>query len=267
VNQERTHDEIAELLGVYALDAVDDEERAIVDAHLPTCPRCAAEVADHREVAAQLANTGAPAPEGVWARIVDSLEEQPPSLDIFGAARAAGDRSGSLAGPAPSNVTSLDSRRSFRQWLPLSAAAAVLVVAGLVAGIVVADDGGRSPDSVEIAQPALEDVARRVLNDPGSMKVTLASAEDETLEATAVVAAGGEGYLIGNTLPALDESQTYQLWGVRDGAVISLGILGHAPEVVAFHLDEAITALAVTAEAAGGVEKSAQPAVVVGEIA
>ena len=267
MNHERTHDEIAELLGVYALDAVDEEERAIVEAHLPTCPRCAAEVSDHREVAAQLANTGAPAPEGVWARIVDSLEEQPPSLDIFGTAGSAGAGSRSTASPAPSNVTSLDSRRSFRQWLPLSAAAAVLVVVGLVAGIVVTDDGGRSPDPVENAQPSLEDVARRVLNDPGSMKVTLTSADDETLEATAVVDADGEGYLFGTTLPALDESQTYQLWGVREGAVISLGILGHSPAVVPFHLDEAITALAVTAEAAGGVEKSANPAVVVGEIA
>ena len=251
MNQGRTHDEIAELLGAYALDAVDPEERSVVDEHLRTCPRCAAEVAEHREVAAQLANAGGPAPDGLWERIVGSLEETPPRFEDLGR-------------PASSaSVTSLDSRRSFRQWLPLSAAAAVLVVVGLVAGLAVADrdDGGERSREL----PSMEEVALRALDDPGAVTVALRS-PDERLEATAVVESNGSGYLMGDTLPELDESQTYQLWGVRDGAVISLGILGNAPRVVAFHMDDEIHTLAVTAEVAGGVEKSANDAVVVGEI-
>src|SRR5690606_4393398 len=76
------HDEIAELLGAYALDAVEPEEAAAVEAHLAVCPRCAAEVADHREVAAMLAHSGAPAPEGLWSRISASLEEAPPEMEL-----------------------------------------------------------------------------------------------------------------------------------------------------------------------------------------
>ena len=279
MSDERTHEEIAELLGVYALDAVDSDERALVEEHLGSCPRCAAEVADHREVAAQLANTGAAAPEGVWARILDSLEEQPPEMDLSVPARreqpparpVATQPAPAPAGPsATATITSLDDRRSMRQWLPLSAAAAVLVIVGLLAGTLLAADDGPGPRTDEIAQPSLEDIARRVLNDPGSAKVTLASpdpAGEPRLEATAAVEPDGSGYLLGTSLPALDESQTYQLWGVHDDAVVSLGLLGHSPGVVAFHLDENITALVITAESAGGVPQSANDAIVAGNVA
>jgi hypothetical protein len=62
VTGEVRHAEIEELLGVYALDAVEPDERDLVDQHLPTCAKCRAEVAEHREVAALLAHSGAPAP-------------------------------------------------------------------------------------------------------------------------------------------------------------------------------------------------------------
>lgn len=252
MNIERTHDEIAELLGVYALDAVDDDERAAVEAHLQTCPRCAAEVAEHREVAAQLANDGGAAPDGVWQRIFDSLEETPPPFELVRP------RGGAGTGPTPATVTSLAERRSLRTWLPLSAAAAVLVVVGLVAGVVVGDRGDGSRRS-------MEEIVAAALDDPDAATVPLRSADDG-IEALAVVQPDGSGFLMGDDLPELDESQTYQLWGIRDGTAISLGILGSSPDVVAFHADGPIEALAVTAEAAGGVERSANDPVVVGEL-
>lgn len=253
MNHELTHDEIAELLGAYALDAIDADERAAVEEHLPGCPRCASEVAEHREVAAQLANAGGPAPDGVWDRILGSLEEAPPAFEDL-------PRTPPVAG---ATVTSMTGRRPARQWLPLSAAAAVLVVVGLVAGVLISGDG----DAAEPRRglPSMEEVALQALDDPDAVTVALRS-PDEALEATAVVESDGSGFFLGDDLPALDESQTYQLWGIREGAVISLGILGHAPRVVAFHMDDSIQALAVTAEAAGGVEKSANDAVVVGEM-
>ena len=51
-----THDEVSELLGAFALDAVDGEEYEQIEAHLSECPRCRAEVDAHREVAAALGN-------------------------------------------------------------------------------------------------------------------------------------------------------------------------------------------------------------------
>jgi len=69
-----THRELQELLGAYALDAVDPDEAAAVEEHVASCPRCRAELAEHRETAAMLASVGAPAPEGVWDRIAAELD-------------------------------------------------------------------------------------------------------------------------------------------------------------------------------------------------
>lgn len=82
-----SHPEIQDLLGAYALDAVDGDERGVVDAHLPACPRCRAEVAEHRETAALLAFAGDDAPTGLWDRIAGSLEEPPPPIPLDIASR------------------------------------------------------------------------------------------------------------------------------------------------------------------------------------
>jgi anti-sigma factor RsiW len=74
-----THADIQELLGAYAIDAVDAEEATLVEAHLAGCPRCRGEVAEHREAATLLSFSGASAPEGVWSRIAAVLDETPPS--------------------------------------------------------------------------------------------------------------------------------------------------------------------------------------------
>ncbi len=260
---EPTHDEIIELLGVYALDAVDDDERRLVDAHLETCPRCAAEVAEHREVAASMAYTGAPAPEGIWTRIVASLEEPPPALDLpLGAPRPP---------LAPDTVVDLADRRAqrsaMRRWAPLAAVAAALVVVSLFAGLLVGAASRNDSGDGDVAGPVtIEEVARQVLSDPEATKVSLASIDDHDLRATAAVEPDGTGYLVGTSLPALDESKTYQLWGVRPDAVVSLGLLGHSPGVVPFHLDDNIETLVITEEVRGGVPQSSNPALLVGNI-
>src|SRR5437899_2768096 len=76
------HVDIEEMLGAYALDAVDGDEREMVERHLADCPRCREEVAEHREVAAQMAYIGAPAPDGLWDRIIANLEDIPPALGL-----------------------------------------------------------------------------------------------------------------------------------------------------------------------------------------
>src|SRR3546814_20805944 len=106
--------------------------------------------------------------------------------------------------------------------------AASLVVVALLAGVNVTDDGtGGGPDQ-QIAAPSLEDVAREVMNDPEATRVVLRASEGE-LEAPAAIAADGSGYLMGSTLPALSEAETYQLWGIKGDLVVSLGVLGPPP--------------------------------------
>lgn len=252
-----SHDEIIELLGAYALDAVDADEAALVEDHLRTCPRCVAEVAEHREVAAMLAHTGAPAPEGVWSRISASLEEPPPELQL------------PLGRLTASPVVDLDDRRRARavpsRWLPVvAAAAAVLVVIGVVAGFALDDGSSSRPQPV--AAPSLAELARQVINDPDARTVTLTAPEGGDLAAPAAVDADGSGYLLGGALPALDPTRTYQLWGVSDQVVVSLGVLGASPGVVAFHVDEGIHTLVITEEVAGGVPSSSNPPFLLGDI-
>ena len=80
-----------------------------------------------------MAYTGAPAPDGIWSRIVESLEEPPPELDLPVRTPGADTELGAT-------VTSLSDRRRLRRWLPMSAVAAALVVVGLVAGVLISGD-------------------------------------------------------------------------------------------------------------------------------
>ena len=68
-----TSTEMDELLGAYALDAVDVDEREQIEDYLEENPRARAEVAEHREVAAMMSLAGGRAPDGVWDRIADTI--------------------------------------------------------------------------------------------------------------------------------------------------------------------------------------------------
>lgn len=234
-------DHLDELLGAYALDAVDDLERRRVEAYLADHPEARAEVWQMRQAAAMLAHTGNAAPEGVWDRIAGNLEERPPRFD----ARQPG------ASPAPR-----------RRVAAMLAAAAILVAA--VAGLVVAvvrDDGGepQATESIELAYEAAR-------NDPEGRVVGLAS-EDGALRADAVVQSDGVGFLSASSLPALPAEETYQLWGVySDGDVISLGVVGNRPGIEPFTADGELDALVITREVAGGVMASTSGALLVGEL-
>jgi anti-sigma factor RsiW len=119
-----THDEIAELLGAYALDAVDPDEAAVVAAHVAVCPRCAAEVDEHRSTAALLAHQGADAPGALWDRIQQQLDvpaSSPAVPEVDGTA-GGGARRGPRVGAAPGDGPSVpgpgSSDRSFRSSPP-----------------------------------------------------------------------------------------------------------------------------------------------------
>jgi hypothetical protein len=69
------HQEIAALLGVYAIDAIADRsERAAVAAHLETCAECREEVGAHLETLAELTPGPAPVPERSWNGVARAIE-------------------------------------------------------------------------------------------------------------------------------------------------------------------------------------------------
>jgi hypothetical protein len=206
-------------------------------------------VSELREVAALLANTGGPAPEGVWDRIVDALEEAPPPLRL--------PLSGAIA-----EVTPIRSGRravSLRAAGALAAAAA-LVVAALAVGLT------RDDSSTVAEAPSLATAAHLALNAPEASEARLSS-EDGRLNATAVVLPNGQGYLLAESLPALDADRTYQLWGAGSGPVISLGVMGNDPAVVGFSAAGDIKVLMITEEDAGGVPTSTNNPILLGNLA
>ena len=241
-----SHDEISRLLGAYALDAVEPDERAIVEQHVAGCPQCRAEVAEHLEVAGLLGNEGGVAPEGLWDRIAGALEETPPPLRLA---------------PVP-----LPARRGpSTRIVALAAAAALVVIAAL--GFQVFRQADRI-DRLEASQAedALTQAASLALADSESRSTSLASA-DQTQEITAVLTPDGSGYLFTGDLAALPEDETYQLWGIDGENIVSLGVLGSDPgDVVAFRAAPGVPVLAVTEEVADGVPQPTSEPLLAGNL-
>ena len=245
-----THHEIQELLGAFALDAVDGDERDVVEAHLAGCPRCRAEVEGHRETAALLAHSGERAPEGVWDRIAEALDEAPPALDLTRI----------TSRPAPRTVS-------------LRVAAATMAVAAaltLFLGVALGrNDNGRLSRLEQLAEDmekaVVSNAAFAALNDAGNEHVRLASS-DGRATAQVVRRPDGTGYLVPGNLAALPAGRVYQLWAVRAEAKISLGVLGPSPDVSAFRMTGPVEAYALTEEAPGGVAATSNPPVVVGYV-
>lgn len=253
-----THDDIAELLGAYALNAVEPDERALVDAHLAECPRCRAELHDHLQVAAMLGNSGGDAPEGLWERIAGTLEEAPPPMRLTLPQRD------EPVAPA-TNVVPIASRRRTGGRLAIAAvgAAAAIVIAVLGMKVVEQDD---ELDRISAALEAdtMLSAANAALLDPDAIQTTLTS-PDGQVSAAAVVLPDGTGYLMADDLPGLDAARTYQLWGQTGSGLISLGLLGAEPgAVVPFQAGDDVAALAITEEVAGGVAQSQNPPTVIG---
>jgi anti-sigma factor RsiW len=238
-----THHEIEELLGAYALDAVDPDEARQVEDHLAECPRCRAEVAAHREVAALLTSSPAdPVPDGVWDKIAAELGDTPPPVPIevaFGERRA--------ERPRPRAVL-----------VGLAAAACIALIAAV--GVVLVDRG-------DDGDPADEELLA-LLAEPGTELVELHS-EDGESGANALIGVDGEGVLVATDLPALGTGQTYQLWGLPEGRddLVSLGVLGADPDRASFHVEGGVSALAISREPGGGSTEPTTDPVVLGEVA
>lgn len=246
----RKHEDLMDLTGVYALDAVEDDERDIMELHLRECPRCRAEVETFRETAALMAHGGVDAPAGMWDRIVEQLDEAPPAVAPIFSMR-------------PAAVTPR------RRWMTgAMAAAAAVLVAIPAAAIVVRQNDRINEINQGVAQQAnLERVALAASADPLARKARLRSVDGQQT-ASAVVLPDGRGYLIRHDLAPLEAGRVYQLWGMPEGTAkpISLGVLGSSPRVAAFSADTPFTGLAISVERAGGAVAPTGRPVLVGEL-
>jgi hypothetical protein len=229
------HEELQQLLGAYALDALDSAEAEEVEQHLQGCAVCRSEISEHREVAGLFSGIDVEPPPRVWDRIVERLAEP--------------DRA-RLPGPGPLAVVGQRRTVGIRAVAGLAAVAAVIILA---LGIdVIRLDRHKPVSGTVTGQLALQQAARAAIAAPGARRVTLKSS-DGTLSIDVVVAPDGTGYIVSNTLPALPNGETYQLWGQTSGQLVSFGVLGSRPGVIPFRAEAPVVALAITAERAGGV--------------
>ena len=259
-----SHPEADELLSAYALDAVDGAERADLEAHLASCPRCRAELDELREVAAAVGTTVERPPEGLWTQIAGSLGEgrdhsgptpmprlSQPAADLHRAADA----------PASPGAP----HRARRTPVLLGALAVAAAVVALVLGLSLAHADDRI-SGLQSATGAPGSVAA-ALTAPGHRVVALRTTS-ATQVARVILLPDGRGYVDASGLPSLGADRTYQLWGIVGKTPISLGLLGAAPRQAAFTMAGARRAstFGITVEPAGGSVAPTLPIVASGTV-
>jgi anti-sigma-K factor RskA len=215
--------DIHHLTGAYALDAVDDVERARFEQHLAECEDCRAEVASLREAASLLAETAVATP--------------PPSL-----------RDSVLSGisqvrPLPPVVER--TRVVNRRWFPLLVAAAVVAILGV--GAAIWQPWAPSED------PSLT-AAERILTAPDAQSVAVDLGEAGSATVTRSESVGKAVITTEDMAPA-PAGKVFELWLQDDeGAMIPAGLMppGEDNQVVLEGDAAAATAVGITVEPEGG---------------
>jgi anti-sigma-K factor RskA len=247
---EPTADELRELLGAYALDALDPEERAQVDALLLEDASARAELHELQHAAAWLGHASLRPPESAWAAIASEVERD---LATEGAPTATESDAPHLA-PVRTLPVSRAPRRMTR--VLVAAAAALVLIVG-AAGVFALTNDQSSPDPVAAQYAA-------ALRNPSAREVTL-TAKDGTATARAVVLPNGTGYIGDQSLPALRSGRDFQVWSITPHGPVSAGLMRDGP-VHRFKVADQASALAVTNEPAGGSPEPSGPVVVTGSL-
>ncbi|MGI9666669.1 MAG: anti-sigma factor domain-containing protein [Acidimicrobiia bacterium] len=134
-----------------------------------------------------------------------------------------------------------NTRRSPWQFMAVAAVAVLFLGLGAFLGSTLGADG----------TVVASDQVRELVDDQGHVVLTVSTADDGSTTAT------------GHNLPALPASETYQLWSVVGGEIVSVGLLGQEPSAVSLRVEGSPEVLALSVEVAGGVAVSENPPVAV----
>ncbi len=215
------HEQFADDLALYALDALTGEERVQLEKHLATCPSCRLELEQLRGDGALLALSamGPKPPVRSKQRLMDAV------------AKEAGSRT--LAQTTRRDVSRDESRgrRSWWPWLGWAAAAAVLVFAASLWKENVALRSGLTAANSEAVRNARElDDLRKIaapIIAPDAQRVTLVAVK------TPAQPQGKAFYLrnrnslvfVANNMPPAPPQKAYELWLIPvQGAPIAAGV-------------------------------------------
>ena len=220
--------DLHKLTGAYALDALDELERARFEQHLTGCEDCRAEVAELRETAALLADTVAtPPPASLRESVLAGISQVRPLPPVVATAPA----------PPP-----------FRRRLPLLVAAAAALIVGLGA-VVWQPWDDESPARLTAAEQVLDAPdAQQVfldLGEAGQATVTRSKSHDRAVIQTEDMVAAPEG-------------KDYELWLMSpDGVFTPAGLMpDDADQTLVLDGSAAdATAVGITVEPDGGSDK------------
>ncbi|MBD0348527.1 MAG: anti-sigma factor [Thermoleophilia bacterium] len=224
--------DLHELAAAYALDALDDDDRAAFERHLAACEQCAHEVASFRETAASLAYAvDAPAPPAeLRGRILDAARADRPNVV-----------------PLP------------RRWtLPaLGGVAAVAAVAALALGVWSVSLSSQLDDE-RSAREATER-ALAFAADPDAARTELTGAEGSL-----VVGEGRSAALVVCRLAEAPGGKTYEAWVIQGGRPQPAGVFDGGAGCRAVPLERPVPAgatVAVTIEDGRVAQPTGEPVI------
>jgi anti-sigma-K factor RskA len=244
------HAEVEELLGAYAVHALEPDEFASVEAHLADCDSCTAEVERHFEAASAFGMTELEeAPyesSNVWNRIStvvrtepqDQAQHEPKTGTEAPAHSTIGATDVASVAPILRLDAARESKRADRSKWKIAIGSAVAAVA-IAVPITIASIGTSSPSLAALAKSAAKQ--------SGSSTVELLDGKGVRV-GDVVMTASGQGYVRAESLPKLADDMTYQLWTLDKGTPVSAGLLGANPKISAFSARLDVDAFAISVE-------------------
>ncbi|CAM3935677.1 anti-sigma factor [Nocardioides marinus] len=212
------------LSGAYAVDALDDIERAQFERHLVECAECRAEVDSLREGAAMLADVAPVAPP---AALRDRILAEVATVR-----------------PLPPQVVEVRPRR--RRFPALVAAAAAVVTLGVGAPIAYQALSSDTP-SVDVS------ATERVLRAADTEKYV--QRFDDGSRATVYRSkALGQAVIVTEGMADPGEGKVYELWLDHDGEMVAAGFMPKGPDNTVLLSGDAAAAegVGITVEPEGG---------------
>jgi anti-sigma-K factor RskA len=206
------HEQFAEDLALYALDALAGEDRANLEKHLAGCPACRLELEQLRGDGALLAlsTLGPKPPQRAKQRLLDAVAKEP---------------------RVTAKVTQTAARRSWWGALGWAAAAAVIVFAAALwkenaalrqtlasAGVQAAQNARELEDIRRIAAPIIE---------PDAQVVTVVALKTQPQPQGKAFYLRNRGSLVflATNMPPLPPTKAYELWLIpTQGAPIAAGV-------------------------------------------
>ena len=192
--------ELSSLTGAYAVDALDEQERALFETHIASCADCASEVRSLRAAAAELSQvTAVTPPAALRTDILTAVNRHRPRA------------------PITDDVTTLKPRRPGHRWWPALAAACALIA------LAAAGWGYQQHQDANRAHAQASGIIK-VLDSPDARTVT--GRIGGTGQATLVYSkARHELILTGRGIADPDSNKTYQLWMIEpNGAATSAAL-------------------------------------------